>query len=94
MTRSCILEWLIGDSYVNGDTAALLTSAVLWLAMSTPPGSFIGQLYRAVHYEITDIVDPAGRKANNFRLALGQEPDEPIPEWVHDVHSSHGKPDV
>ena len=93
VTRCCIIEWLIDHAYVDGDTAALLTSAVLWLATTTPAGQSIGD-YKSVHYEITDILDPTGRKGNNFRLVLGQEQDEPIPGWVNEVPSPHGKPDV
>jgi hypothetical protein len=94
VTRSCVLEWLLAHEYGDGDSAALLTAAILWLATTATFGAFDGSVCKGVHYEITDIINPAnGRKGNNFRLVLSTEQDDTIPDVVRDAPSPYGQRD-
>jgi hypothetical protein len=64
-TRGIILECLIEHRYTDGNIAAMLASALIWLAV-TSPVAFIfigGELDRDIHYEITD----TGLGQRNFR---------------------------
>jgi hypothetical protein len=84
-TRGLILKEMIHYDHVQGEPAAALTAAIGWLATTSPAGGIFTRAdvpYRALHYEITDIMMD-GRRANNFRLVLGNwEDDEPLPEVV------------
>jgi len=71
-TRSAVLEFLIEHRYVDGDLAAVLASMLIWLAVTSPAGIIFsgGKIDRNIHFEITDISDPQGRRGQNFRLML------------------------
>ncbi len=87
MTRHTILKELIEHNHGRGDTAAMLTGATGWLATTGPAGDVITKFdAKALHYEITDIADSAGRPGHNFRLVLNCD-DEPLPDWIQEMPS-------
>jgi hypothetical protein len=48
-TRAAIIEFLLEHRYVDGNMAAVLASAIVWLASTSPPGQFLSPLERNIH---------------------------------------------
>jgi hypothetical protein len=77
-TRATILLFLLEHRYTDGDAAAFLTYAIVWLAATSLAGSAIttpDSPVRRLHYEISDITGPQGQRGQNFRLILSQTDD-------------------
>jgi hypothetical protein len=75
--RGLVLEMLVTNEHLlDGDRAALLAAAIVWLAETSPVRAVlagVGKPTRIIHYEITDNgpAVPAGSGGKNFRLMLG-----------------------
>jgi len=70
-TRRFIREMIVTNhQYDTGQNAALIGSAITWLATRSPVGHVVGTSHKHIHYEITDMEIVDGRKEHNYRLML------------------------
>jgi hypothetical protein len=68
-TRHFIFEMIVTNQQYERRGAALIGSAIVWLAATSPAACFVGASQH-IHYEITETGIVDGHRTQNFRLIL------------------------